>query len=265
MGFLKALQFIYGSFMGTTTEYLKPVRKHYDSVTCEQWTENIKLLYGGSGNQLIYENEDIVLVIDCGLQPSAFLPKNKEIYLIISSPSQHRLESWKSYSAKEYYAPIGNDTKELFTFARSLNSFSENRKLTDIVDVEIVKDSHSFQNVIIQFKQEKLIVLGELFYNKVHPEFRPDLGLNIKNWINNLSTIEQRFSEYHIYPGEGDLAGNEELKDFIDYLKAMSNEKLDFSYMRKHFDWKEVEAYTSLEDNFDTIRRIGPGIRINKD
>jgi hypothetical protein len=96
--------------------------------------------------------------------------------------------------------------------------------------------------------------LGPLFFNRIHPDLRPGPGFNPEKWLETLQNLITRFHPRTIVPGEGDLTNEGDLSVFIDYLKALMNPNIEFSYCRQNYDWSEIPSATSLEENFNILR-----------
>lgn len=76
---------------------------------------------------------------------------------------------------------------------------------------------HTSGNIIVQFKVNKTIHMGDLLFNNLFTYVDFEDGSDTENWIKILKTVstwEQKF----VIPGHGDLLGPESIKEQIGYL-----------------------------------------------
>jgi glyoxylase-like metal-dependent hydrolase (beta-lactamase superfamily II) len=109
-------------------------------------------------------------------------------------------------------------------------------------------------DLVIFLEKRALLFAGPLFYNHMQPVLRAGPGLKPCEWVRTLEELLARFQPRHVVPAEGDLGTEEDVREFIAYLKALSDPEVEFSYCRSNFDWPEIPGTTSLEENFDLVR-----------
>ena len=291
---LRILHFIYGAFMGTTIEYVKTNRKEFLSIQSKQLDSNCFLFQGGSGNSFLKQSGNKILFIDPGYEHIALKLKNIIQNLSLSANSgsnsqiqtqaQTKTQNNTQSDSKPHSSGSANSDflagKKLYLFhtsasvlrasgakhypmAQQIEWDEGESKLQTLNEfgakVLSYKNAQAEQNHVYVFESEKILVLGDLFYNHYHPILQA--SSNLAQWQLALEDILNKYPDFQYIPGEGELCGSAELIKMIEYVKALQNSELEFAYMRANFDWRELTGFTSLEENFDISRKIGPGIR----
>ncbi len=263
------LRFIYGMAMGTSVPYIKPTNRFMWPTTFKKVDEQFSLFLGGSCACGILHDADNILLINSNsgkaavqLQQSIGQDfKSQKLSILNTSYRQDFLNGNQLYSnVSKFVIPNLNESKLL----KEWPSKPENLEKTleentfeiagESVMVIPVSESASQSDLVVFFKKRRVLFLGALFYNRIHPVLHPHDGMNVQNWIRNLEALLLRFQPLHIVPAEGEIAEPQALTEFISYLKSLSDPKVEFLDCRKNFDWIEIPGQTSLEENFDLLR-----------
>lgn len=285
MNFKQLAIFIYGLFMGTTVSYLKTHRKSVGPTVVHKLDEGAFVFLGGAGNCLALRNSQApseVLLVDTNMLGAALGLKNSfqrewpaaEVVRIINTHfHRENCEGNELYNSAQILVGEVEDSQLQAEWSKSKEELIE-LNLTKIKEkteikfgdefVEIIPfaNAHTFCDLVVVLKKRRLIVWGDLFFNQVHPAFRQEHGMNVQNWISAIETVLKEYSDYQMLPGEGNLATGNEVELFVQYLRDLQDVSKEFSYMREHYDWKEIEGYTSLEENFDMLRKVGAGTAV---
>ena len=248
MIFKEWLRFIYGMAMGTSVPYIKPSNRFLWPTAFKKFDENLSLFLGGSCICAILHDETRCCVINTNSGSAA-----TQLHKYIESLRAPKLTLINTSSANDFSG--GN---KLYPDTVILEKKTDKELEIDLdfekcIVVPIV-NSASKCDFAIYLVKRKILFLGPLFYNHIHPILRPLEGMNVSNWIQNLEALLLRFQPEMIVPAEGEPAGARELGEFISYLRALSSPSVEFSECRKTYDWMEIPGQTSLEENFDLIR-----------
>ncbi len=269
MIFKEWIRFVYGMAMGTSVPYIKPTNRFMWPTALKTIDDHMSLFLGGSVVCGILHDKNQVVLINTNSGPAAsqlhqYIEKKFKATtptLFNTTASKDFFDGNKLYpSANQIYLPNVSDQALHHEWQNSPATVTKmvNERTFEIAGETLVVvpilESASHCDLAIYLKSRKILFLGGLFYNRIHPFLRPLDGMNVANWIRNLDALMGRFQPETIIPAEGDLAGPAELKEFVDYLKALSNPKIEFSDCRKTYDWLEIPGQTSLEENFDLLR-----------
>ncbi len=269
MIFKEWLRFIYGMAMGTSVPYIKPTNRFMWPTALKKVDQQFGLFLGGSCVCGIYKSESHSVVINTNAGAAAqqlhqiieHEYKAPQYLVFNTSLSNDFISGNKNYPPlTKYYIPKVSDQvlqAEWPNKPDAIEKISEERifKFDDEnILVVPVLESASHIDLAVFFEKRKTLFLGALFFNHIHPILRPLEGMNVSNWIRNLEKLQERFKPELIIPAEGDPANAQEFKDFISYLKALSDPQIEFSECRKIYDWIEIPGQTSLEENFDLLR-----------
>lgn len=263
------LRFIYGMAMGTSVPYIKPTNRFMWPTTFKKVDEQFSLFLGGSCACGIIHDADNLLLINSNSGKAAVQlqqsigqdSKSQKLRILNTSFRQDFLNGNQLHSnVEKFFVPNLNESKLLKEWPNkpeTLEKICEERTFEiagENVMVIPVSESASQSDLVVFFKKRRVLFLGALFYNRIHPVLHPHDGMNVQNWIRNLEALLLRFQPLQIVPAEGEIAEPQALTEFISYLKSLSDPKVEFSDCRKNFDWIEIPGQTSLEENFDLLR-----------
>jgi hypothetical protein len=110
-------------------------------------------------------------------------------------------------------------------------------------------------DLVVFFESRSVMMFGSLFLNRIHPVLTVGAAARVPKWIATLESLLERFSPQVCVPGEGQFASVDDVREFIRYLRALTDPAVEFSFCRQNFDWMEIPRFTSLEENFDILRR----------
>ena len=255
--------------MGTSVPYIKPSKRFLWPTACKKIDDEFSLFLGGSCVCGIFHGASQSVLINTNSGSAAdqlqkFVEseiKERPLAIFNTSLTHDFFAGNKNYSRfVKYYIPsVGeNSLRELWPDKpEQVESLEEERRFEfegETFVVVPVKDCASHIDLVIFLEKRKILFLGALFYNHIHPVLKPLDGMNVSNWIRNLDSLMSRFQALQIIPAEGDIGDSAAMNEFISYLKALSDPGVEFSECRKTYDWIEIPGQTSLEENFDLLR-----------
>jgi glyoxylase-like metal-dependent hydrolase (beta-lactamase superfamily II) len=82
-----------------------------------------------------------------------------------------------------------------------------------------IKRGHTDGDSIIYFPQDKVVHMGDLFFNKVIPFIDRDHGASTQEWIETIDAVLSRIDPAsQVIPGHGQVTSVEELRAFKEYF-----------------------------------------------
>ncbi len=213
---------------------------------------------GWGGNSGILELEDTVIIIDTKIEKKA-----EEFYKSIESKlegkkivivnthlhSEHTAGNYL-YNAKKIYIPnysneVWNEENKEINYIDKLPYFKVEEEIViknneNVVRIIPVGNAHTLNDLIVYFENEKIMFVGDLFFNKYHPVVM--VGADISEWMSIIYSIIEKYDIKSIVPGHGPIAEVENFKEQADYFKDILNNKNDKNKLRqikkkyKHFD-----------------------------
>lgn len=261
MGWWFSPKNIYGLIMGTSTDIMKPVKRPHWPTTFHRIDNQLSVFLGGTGNCGVLKSEGQYLLINCNSGRSALslksgLPQNQPATLVGTSTFPDYIGGIQDMEFQTLYLPqaLGHSSLEgLVQVIGQEMTLSWEGKDIHVLPVE---NAFSQKDLVVYLPQKKVLFLGGLFFNNIHPVMDIKRGKNIPKWIATLKMLLKRFPEAEtVVPHEGDLCGHQGVQKFIDYLTTLSDATIEFSFCRENFDWVEIPGHTSLEENFDHCRK----------
>lgn len=247
------LRLIYGVLMGTSTHYIKKSQRPLLSIEFVE-CGGVWLAIGGTHNCGILHHEGKILLIDTGSlamasQLKLFIDQrwaNAQVTVILQTHHHSEAAGGSeifSHSAEIYRAaeiPASEPKQIIFG--------------SQLIELQACPGLCGSSNVIVNLRQARLAFLGQLFFNQIHPILRIEEGIDVKIWTQTLRQLSGRAGVDHWIGAEGPLGSKADVMLFADYLRDLSDPNIEFSHCRSRYDWKEIPAITSLEENFELLR-----------
>ncbi len=276
MNFSEWLRMAYGLFMGTSVQYIKPTNRYLFPTKIVEVTKDLSIQLGGAGIVGVLHSEKEVLLINCNqskatqklMSELSFLTPASIKALVITNVfsdfyggfAELKLSDFSFFAPKVNSSRINKYFREhLEPLKTNLSSVRENQTIHFggyDVELEFFESCHSEGDLVVRIPELKVAFMGGLFYNQIHPILRIQDGMDILKWKKTLSHYINNYPDYQFVPAEGELADVKDLQLFLDYLDALTNPEIEFSYCRENYDWMEIPSQTSLEENFDLLRGI---------
>ncbi len=270
MNFKEFIRLTYGLFMGTSTPYLKPNNRYLFPTHRLEVDGELSLFLGGSAVCGLLSKGNEALVINTNQARPAELFRAwvsekaiSQLTVVLSSVDSDFSGGLRQFAeASKIFVAEGGKNKLRHQSLAILESLGEqieelvSEKVIEVAGERIrlipVGASASGTDLAVYLETRSILFAGALFYNRIHPILRPDLDVAL--WINKFDSLLKRLNPTKIVPAEGDVASREEAEKFLDYLRDLTDTRLDFSTCRKLYDWPEIPSCTSLEENFDFLR-----------
>ncbi len=107
---------------------------------------------------------------------------------------------------------------------------------------------------VIWLESVRALVMGDLFYNRVHPPAKEIHAPRAQVWIQILEKLAAEYKPEVFIPAEGELIGS--TAEFVRYLQDLSNPSLTHEeLLKKYAHFSEIQGYSSLTENFDYFRQ----------
>jgi hypothetical protein len=282
--------YAYGLVMGTSVPYLKPVNRFlfkFDSKIIYQSGETkVELLSGGAGNVLLIKSAGEVLIVNTNLGPvarelahqfknwlaarsesGAATPRCRMVVQALTAEFAGGISFWDPFVSEYLY-----QSKDLSSEARAhrLQDFgiapSKGREILEteklqVGEIEVVlrpvERAVTGTDMIVDIESLGLRMFGPLFYRHLHPALRYRSEVSPRRWAQELESSQNLDWVKTAVPGEGVAGDARELDIFLNYIKTLSTDGVEFSNCRAQFDWPEIPSFTSLEENFDLLQVAG--------
>ncbi len=253
------LIFAYGVIFATSTPYLKPKKRYLFPTKVEPFDSELTFFLGGSGicarmgSLVVNANldsaarewsgpargaTDLVLSSLTGAFGSAKEVRALEVSRVFAAALRDQ-----SLDAAEGLPVVRVESEMVLTFG------DETVRLIPVFDAATGSD------LVVFFESRSVMMFGSLFVNRIHPVLQMGVATRVERWISVLEELLQRFSPRVCVPGEGFFGDAGDVREFIRYLRSLSDPNVEFSFCRQNFDWMEIPRFTSLEENFDILRR----------
>lgn len=83
---------------------------------------------------------------------------------------------------------------------------------------------HTAGDLVVVFEKAKVLQTGDLFFNGMPAYIDVKDGSDTGNWLNTIETLCQKYPDYKIIPGHGEVTTIKDWLTFADYLKYLRKE-----------------------------------------
>lgn len=275
MNLKELIRFSYGLFMGTSTPFLKPTKRFLFPTHRHEVDRELGVFLGGSGlcGVVARGSEAAVINTNQGEPSKEFRQwvderKGSALLkaLVLNSVASDFSRGIGGFLDAEtiYVGPVSSRALR-DSFGDLWESIADRVKivreetLLEIAGEQLrlipVAPAATDSDLVVYLENHAMLFLGPLFYNRIHPILRAGSGLQPEKWIRTLDELLMRFPQAKIFiPAEGDLGTQDDVREFVSYLRSFTDSEVEFSSCRANFDWPEIPSYTSLEENFDLLR-----------
>ncbi len=263
----EAVLLVYGLIFGTSTPYLKPKKRFLFPTSMRNVAAGFDLFFGGSGVCARLETTTGQYVVNLN-QGDAARKWVKEIQgtgqsvnaVFLNSLNGNFADaaSLEALVSTEVYVHAGDSSvltifKDLKT--HDVSTTTRLRVGDETIVLIPVIGAATATDMVVYFESRSIMMFGALFYNRVHPELAVGASSRVHHWIETLESLIATYNPAICVPAEGDSGNVNDVREFMRYLKTLTEPEADFSYCRQNFDWIEIPSTTSLEENYDTLRR----------
>ena len=239
---------------------LMRLKKEYYSETKVSINDYTQISIGFGGNSGIIEMSDKIVIIDTKITKSAedfynsilHLIKKKPVIIINTHLHHDHTGGNYLYNADTIY--IGNYTNKMWNNAvtqeNQINKLNY-RKIKDIItikdknitlDIIPVGNGHTTNDIVVYYREEKLLFTGDLLFNKYHPFLDENNNTNPESWKNIIDSIINNYEIDIIIPGHGQITDLKSFKEQADYFNDIIETNNNSKKLReirkkyKHFD-----------------------------
>ncbi len=235
-------------------------------------SNNLTVVVGGGGNSGILVTDRAVVVIDTKMGDEAKKlydmvkekAGDKQIIVINTHYHADHVSGNHFYKGSKIY--MGNYDK----------AFLEKQLEPENMPTDFVKDSlilnlgtetveiynlgqaHTWQDMVVYLKKNKVLFSGDLVFYKVIPFVMQVSGANVDKWIAALNKIINHYDYQTLVPGHGDPGGKELPKTlkayFTDMKMAAKNPSKEKELITKYKDWATAPTMATPRITIDYIR-----------
>ena len=215
-----------------------------DTYTLEQLSPDIYLLQGGRGGNVAFRvGKRGVLIIDDQFAPLAPQIKaaiekvtDKPIKYLVNT-HHHGDHSGGNVFFKQHTEIVAHenvrrnlielrpeDVKIEDLGTPTLTYTQEIRVYLDDSQIHVfhLDRGHTSGDSVIYFPEQKIVHMGDLYFNGRHPFIDVRAGASTKGWIHFLEGVLERVPpDTRFIPGHGPVSGAAGLRTFLDYLKEL--------------------------------------------
>ncbi len=157
-----------------------------------------------------------------------------------------QLESWKKNVETARAVKVAEIPAPNLTFNHQINLYLGGKE----IQVFHVKRGHTDGDSIIYFPEQKIVHMGDLFFNKMIPFIDRDHGASTAEWIETIDAVVARVDPAsQVIPGHGEVTGVNDLKAFKQYfidLRAAVKQAIDAGKSRQQaLDSVRLPQYTA--------------------
>jgi hypothetical protein len=263
------LIFAYGLVFATSTPYLKPKKRFLFPTATRAFDESLTFFLGGSGicarlgSLVVNANIEAAAVEWRGIAAGA-----SDLVLSSVSGAFGGADEVRALGVSRVFAHVDAkddskvDAKRAAPSRRGVIGFDfvavDSETVLSVGDETVrlipVRGCATEADLVVFFEKRSVMMFGSLFVNRIHPVLQMGVAARVPSWISTLEELLARFSPAVCIPGEGEFGGADDVREFIRYLRSLTDPAIEFSFCRQNFDWMEIPRSTSLEENFDLLR-----------
>jgi len=87
--------------------------------------------------------------------------------------------------------------------------------------------AHTRNDTVVYLESRKILVTGDLVFNKWHPALLEKSGTNVSEWVGVLERLMRDYDCDTVVPGHGPVAGRQVLSDMRDYFISIQASLVD--------------------------------------
>lgn len=242
-----------------------PFLKFMNQYEVAEYDKNLTLVMGGGGNSAILIGEKEVLVVESkissGKDKLYALVKEKagsKSILLVNTHfhSDHAggNELYKgntiiagAYTREDWIAENG----DLGIPTEWIKEKKEIQIGNETVILQNIGQAHTRNDMIVYFKNRKMIFMGDLLMIGLHPFLKEKDGSRIANYLEKQNKILQEYEIEKVIPGHGPIGGKELIQTFQTYFfdtKTVAEGKSDLKQVEeKYKDWVSFLSMASTE------------------
>lgn len=219
------------------------------------------VLPGEGGNSGVLIGDSVLLVIDTKMKQGAerfhrwVMDRAEGKRIVVVNTHIHKDHT----GGNHYYENaeiVAGDYGSQFWLENNAREDMPNRWLVDtmhldvggeIVTIQNIGQSHTFDDVIVYFRNRKTIFTGDLVLNGYHPYLDASVGAHVDDYVTAMNQLMQDYDITTVVPGHGAVGEASLIHDFRQYFLDLQSASEDVDLaddMRKKY-----KSYRSMPVN----------------
>lgn len=219
------------------------------------------ILPGEGGNSGVLIGDSVILIIDTKMKQGAerfhrwVMDRAEGKRIVVVNTHIHKDHT----GGNHYYENaeiVAGDYGSQFWLQNNAREDMPNRWLVDtmhldvggeIVTIQNIGQSHTFDDVVVYLRNRKTIFTGDLVLNGYHPYLEESVGANVDDYITAMNHLMQDYDIATVVPGHGKTGDQDLITTFRQYFLDMksASEDIDLTDAMR----KKYKSYRSLPVN----------------
>ena len=245
-----------------------PFMKFMNQFEIVEVDQNLTLALGGGGNSAILVGDKDVLVIDSKIMGGKsklyelVKEKARDKNIILINTHFHSDHAGGNSLYKGNTIIAGAYTKEQWIEENGEEGFPtdflKDKKEIQIgeetVIIQNMGQAHTYNDVVVYFKNRKMLFMGDLLIIGMHPFLKENNGSKISLYLEKENKAIEEFQPDKIVPGHGPVGGKELVTQFQTYFadtKAVAEGKTELGAIQDKY--KDNISFLSMASTEATV------------
>jgi cyclase len=205
-----------------------------EPLAVEKLTERLSLVTGAGGNVTVLAAEGGLLVVDSGTKEAADALQAKLVALN-AGPVRYLVVTHHHFDHVGGNAVVGQgaeivaherarETGATEADAAGVTRYTDEKTLrmgAQEVRLRHFGPGHTSGDTVVVFAGEKVVVVGDLFFNGLPPYIDVAHGADTGRWIAVIEKLAKEYADFRVVPGHGPVSDMAGYLRFAAYLKAL--------------------------------------------